>query len=334
MKKLLKPASFGFYFLMLFVFFFIGIYVAGFVGAGKNQMLAGGAIVLGWGVMFAGIAFVASFIIARYAPHRNIVRLNWLLLIVLGSLYGITHYRYVQKQKLKQEDPVEKKFKSKPTTPTTDTVKEPTAMLNNRPAIQNLDSAAEIIQESSMGMGYFTPNYYENSTLYFYGNPNLEKSVVEHVPTDSITFRRNKYNQFEIATAPPWLVPDVLKLDYDMLYFKIKSITREFAEVTVNETNGQTSFVNRRAGNLVYWGDFFLQIHSVKFFPDSTEKVRARPFPTTGTDNTRYEFMRPVRVQNDWMQVLLLDGDFKTVGGGWIQWNRDGKLLILYNLLS
>lgn len=99
MKKGLKPASIVFYILMFDVFFFIGIYTAGFVGAGKNQMLAGGAIIVGWGVLFAVIAFIASLFIVHYLQHKNIVRLNWILLIMLLILFSIMHYQYIKKQK-------------------------------------------------------------------------------------------------------------------------------------------------------------------------------------------------------------------------------------------
>jgi len=329
MKKLLKPASFAFYFLMLLVFFIVGIYVAKLIGAGKNQMLAGGAIVLGWGVMFAGGALLVSFFIVRYVSHKIIVRLNWILLVAIGILYGITHYQYLQREKQKEEDAKKENFD-----PTPNVVTEPTALLVKKIAAEKDTYEKPLIQDKEMGMGFFSPNHYENPTLYFYGNPNLEKSIVEHMPVDSITFKRNQYGQFEIATAPPWLVPDILKLDYDILYFRIKSITQEFVEVTVNTTNGQTSYVNRSDGKVAFWGDFLMRMNSVEFYPNSNEKVRDRPFSSSGVSNTPYEFMRAVRIQNDWMQVLLLDGDFKTVGKGWIQWKRDNKLLILYNLLS
>ena len=104
MKRFFKLANLAFYFLMLIVFFFIGIYVAGFVGAGKNQMLAGGAIVVGWGVMFAFVAFISSFFIAYFVEHKYIVRLNWVLLVLLIMLYGITHLRYLERQKEKERE--------------------------------------------------------------------------------------------------------------------------------------------------------------------------------------------------------------------------------------
>lgn len=44
--------------------------------------------------------------------------------------------------------------------------------------------------------------------------------------------------------------------------------------------------------------------------------------------------MRVLAVQQDWAHVLLLDDNFEKRGSGWIQWKRDGKLLIQYNLLS
>ena len=331
MKKLLKLASIAFYFLMFIAFFIIGLYVAGLLEVGKGQMLAGGAIVLGWGVMFAGVALIASFFIARYVSHKNIIRFNWILLAIIAIAYGISHYRYLEKQKEKE---TEKTEKVNPKRTTTSVNSSPTAMLSPLEAkkIENLNQNSQ--KEDDMGMGFFSPNYYEQPILYFYGNPNLEKGLTEHLPQDSITFKRNQYNQFEIATAPPWLVADHMKLDYDMLYFKIQSITEEFVEVLVNHHNGQTSFVNRRAGRVAYWPEFLLSVHSVEFYPNSEEKVRNRPFEASGVNNAAYEFMKPIRIKGEWMEVILMDSGYNKTGKGWIQWTRDGKLLVLYNLLS
>ena len=185
-----------------------------------------------------------------------------------------------------------------------------------------------------IGMGYFIPDFYEQPVLYFYRDPNLEKSLPEHGPYDSITFKRNEYNQFEIATAPPWLVPEILKLDYDMLYFRLVSVTDEFAEIIVNAQNNQTSYVSKRSGKIAYWPGFLLGVNSVEFFANSKEKVQARPFKGSAIMNVVHEFMRPVRIKGEWMEVLLLDDGFQKVGKGWVQWIRDNKLLVMYNLLS
>lgn len=326
MKKLLKPASLLFNLLCLLVFFLAGMFYAGWIGAGKNQGLAGGAIALGWGVIFAVVAFIFSFFLTYHLLHRRIVMGNWALLGFLLLGYGTTYYRYVQREKFKEEKDLP--YREKPAVPTQDA--DQIGMLTS---FESPMSRAQN-QESNPGMGFFTPNFFDNPTLYFYNRPNLEKSILEHVAHDSITFRNNEYNQFEIATAPPWLVPEILKMDYDILYFKINSVTEEFVEVIVNVQNEQTSYVSKQAGKIIYWPEFLLRVNSVEFLPDTHEKIRARPFPTSGIIQTTYEFLRPVKIKDEWAEVLLLNGDFQKVGIGWIQWKRNGKLLIRFNLLS
>jgi hypothetical protein len=305
------------------------MYVAGAVGAGKNQGLAGGAIVLGWGVMFGGLAFLISIVLAFKMAHKYVVKANWVLFVLLAIGYGITHYRFAMRDKKDKEPP-----KETPKKVTAPAETSPTAMLFS-PNMSSSDLQVKTgVVDNPMGMGYFIPNYFDNPVLYFYGNLNLEKSLMDHTAIDSITFRRNKYNQFEIATAPAWLVPDIMKLDYDLLYFKVQSVTDEFAEIIVNTTNNRTSFVSRAAGRLLYWPDLLLGVNSIEFPQGSLEKVRNRPFEAAGTNNTPYDFMQPLQIKGDWMYVLLVDQDFNKTGKGWIQWKRDGKLMVRFNLLS
>ena len=332
MKKLLKPASIGFYILMLLVCFVLGLYFAGAIDAGKNQGLAGGAIVVGYGVIFAGVGFIASFFIAYYVATKVIVKFNLFLLLILLASVGYKYFEFQQRDKLQKEE--SEKFDPPSTTPTSQTEPLGMAMLYTDDVEAEIPHKILNQENSEMGMGFFSPNYYDNPTLYFYGNPNLEKSLMDHIPYDSISFRRNKFNQFEIATAPPFLVPEYLKLDYDRLYFKVVSVSENFIEVVVNKTNGQTSYVDRRAGQLIYWPEFLLSMHSIEFLPNSKEKVHVRSFENSGEENTPHQFMRAIQIKGDWMKVLLLNSDFKTVGSGWVQWKRNGKLLIIYNLLS
>lgn len=326
MKKLFKPASLLFNVLCLLVFFLAGVFFAGWIEAGKNQGLAAAAIVLGWGVLFGVLALIVSLFLTYHLYHRKIVMGNWVLLGCLLLGYGITHYRYVQRKKLKEEKNIP--YPENPAAPTQ--TPEPIGMLTT---FKSEVSHAQDLK-SNPGMGFFTPNFFDNPTLYFYHRPNLEKSILEHAAQDSITFRKNKYNQFEIATAPPWLVPEILKMDYDILYFKINSISEEFVEVIVNVQTGQTSYVSKQAGKVFYWPEFLLRVNSVEFLPDADEKIKDRPFPNSGDVQLPYEFMRPVKINGDWAEVLLLNGNFQKEGMGWIQWKRDGKLLIRFNLFS
>jgi len=115
MKSFFKPARIGFYILMLLVCFVLGLYFAAAIDAGKNQGLAGGAIVVGYGVLFGGIGFVASFFIAHYLQVKNIVKINLVLLVLLLASWGYKYYQFQQRDKLQKKE--REQFTPAPTTP-------------------------------------------------------------------------------------------------------------------------------------------------------------------------------------------------------------------------
>ncbi len=324
MKKLFRPACLLFYLLMLLSFFFLGLFYAGWIEAGKGQMLAGGAIVLGYGVLFGGIAFIASFFIAYYAKQRFIVIANIILTIFIIATIVIFRSKY-QKRKAERS----KEEYNRPTTPSAPAEKNERVL-----AYALLDKTSTMPANKKVGIGFFQPKFYEKSVLHFYGNPNLKKSVSDHTPFDSIVFRRLEQGGFEITQAPPWLVPEHMKLDYDMLYFKIKSLGREFAEVIVNAQTQRTTYVNKYDGKVVSWPDFLLSAHSIEFPSDSHQRVKARPFENASDLKVPFSFLRPVLIQEEWMQVELWDENFESVGKGWVRWKKEGELLITYSLLS
>ncbi|MBR9916075.1 MAG: hypothetical protein GYB32_14885 [Algicola sp.] len=97
--QLLKLYSFLFYLLALIAFFFMGITIAGIVGAGKNQGLAGGAIVLGYAVIASLIGLVISLVVANKTSRKIIFRLN--IILALSIVGFVTYYqiKYEQRQK-------------------------------------------------------------------------------------------------------------------------------------------------------------------------------------------------------------------------------------------
>ena len=133
-----------------------------------------------------------------------------------------------------------------------------------------------------MGLGFFAPNFHESPVLYVYGNPNLEKSVADPIPIDSIVFERLARSGFDISYAPPWLAPDHLKLDYDMLYFRMQSLGRDFVEVTVNTRNQQIAYVSREVGKSLYWPEFLLNINSVEYLKGMDQGVYVKPLTHAG----------------------------------------------------
>tara|TARA_R110002073_G_scaffold139232_2_gene289386 strand:+ start:171782 stop:172765 length:984 start_codon:yes stop_codon:yes gene_type:complete len=326
-KKLIKPYSLLLYLLAFIACFFIGIAYAGLVEAGKGQMLAGGAIVLGYGVIGAVVGFCLALVLASKAERKLILKINGLLAVIVLISFMYFALKYQKRQHDKEQQKIEQPKPQKTTTPAEGPSKpQQLAMFT--------DTGIGTQTDTDMGLGMFTPNFYENKTLYFYGNITAGKSAQEHMPIDSITFKQREYGGFDIATAPPWLVPDHLKLDYDMLYFKVESISHDFMEVVVNTTNKKTAFVDRSAGKLLYWPEFLLSVHSVEYPDPSKYKVYARPFENSGVIGTSYHFLRPLKIKNEWMYVALLGDDFNTVGNGWIRWQKEGKLLIIYSLLS
>lgn len=104
MKKLFKPACLLMNLLALCTFFFIGIAYAGLINAGKGQMLAGGAIVLGYGVIFSIVAFITSLFLTHRLKHKVIVKTNVVLFLALIVFLTYFRYQYQERQELKQQE--------------------------------------------------------------------------------------------------------------------------------------------------------------------------------------------------------------------------------------
>ena len=233
MKKFFKPYSLLFYLLTLILFFFVGVFYAVFTDAAKDQGLAAAAIVLGYGVMAGALAFVASIFVAGYSGREFIINTNRILSILLFIALVMITIRVINRKSQQSEPTEPENPKPSPVTKPAESVFQLIAFTQSK----------RTLPESGLGM--FKPALFENYAFYFYGNINPDKPVYEHSPVDSITFQPVEGGGFAIATAPPWLVPAHLKLDYDILYFRIVSVSDSFVEVIVNETNGQTAYIDR-----------------------------------------------------------------------------------------
>lgn len=89
-----------FYILFFLVGFFLGIQVADIVDAGKGQMLAGGAIVLGYGVVGAFLGLIVSIflsIIYKTKPSA-IILLNKILTVLLLCLWFFFYLKYQKRE--------------------------------------------------------------------------------------------------------------------------------------------------------------------------------------------------------------------------------------------
>jgi len=109
MDKLLRPASILLYLFTVIDFVFIGATIASVSGAADGQGLAGGAVVLMYGVISAFIALVIAIILAFYLSKDTIKNITKVLaLILLGCLiyfiYKAKLIRTVAKQEIEQVD--------------------------------------------------------------------------------------------------------------------------------------------------------------------------------------------------------------------------------------
>ena len=99
MKKALKSSSFLFYFLVLIVFFILGGSFSGYMEVGKNQGLAGAAIVLGHALMYALGALILAIFLASRLKTRFIIYSNFMLFTLLSILIFIGYLKHLEKQK-------------------------------------------------------------------------------------------------------------------------------------------------------------------------------------------------------------------------------------------
>lgn len=94
MKKIFTPSSILLYLLSFLVFCLIGGAFAGISGAGRDQGLAGGAIVF-WYAMLSGLAgLFAAIFLAWRAERKTIATANRIIAIVLLAMLAILYYRY------------------------------------------------------------------------------------------------------------------------------------------------------------------------------------------------------------------------------------------------
>ncbi len=310
--KRFNLARLTFYLLGTVVSFVLGVYLAGIMKAGEGQMLAAAAIVLGWGVLAAVAFLICSMLLAKQIPQKRIVSLNWALLFLAIALYGITHYRYLQRQKAQQAQAFET-----------------TASFLHLASYQRPST----VQPKTMGIGFFQPNFYEHSVMYFYGGVNLEKSIDEHSPVDSLVFLQTELG-FQSQYAPPWLFPTHMKLDYGILMFKVVGIGDEFIKIETNQQTGQYHYLNKHQGRFIPWPEFLLSVFSVEPLHKNTQQIHIKPLSQSSTVSVSYEFLEPLMVEGEWMYVKLVDGNLREQGKGWIRWKDGAQLLITYSLLS
>ncbi len=186
-----------------------------------------------------------------------------------------------------------------------------------------------------MGLGMAKPDFFNKRVLYFYPEPVFEKSAAEHFPSDSIVFSHSDHHQYDISYAPPWFYPEHQKMDYEILYLKIITLSKDWVEVEVNKETELSAWISSSDAEIILWQEFLLKVFSVENLYPETNPLRVKPLSNAGLVHMEeVSIMSPVFVKDNWIKVILYDDDLNKKGEGWIQWQSDGKLLISYSLLS
>lgn len=279
----------------------------------KNVGLAGGAMVLGYGMLGLGVGLIISLFIRNKIPSKIILGTNIVLFLFL-SFFGMRIYQQIQKSNTAAQQEQEKLRQLKPT------------------------AAAQPIGEpaaTAMGIGIAQPQLKFNQPLYFYSTPQTDQLPTELTPIDSITFKKAPAG-IDIATAPPWLVPEKLKLDYQLFHFLVKSQSRYFLQVVGNKINGQTTWVAKSQVDYQDWPSFLLNVNAVEPLNWENNPLRSKPLRHASPllEYGSQNILQPLKIEEHWIQVNILDQDYKPIQTGWIRWRSASQLLITYQMLS
>jgi hypothetical protein len=185
------------------------------------------------------------------------------------------------------------------------------------------------------GMGMAKPYLSHGKVIYFYHLLPIGAQPYMIRPSDSILIHK-KVNQFEIVYAPPWFYPEVMKLDYDMLYLRTLTVSKDWLEVIVNKQTGQSYWIAAHDAAFIDWPEFLLNVYDIELHDPETNPVRLKPLDDASTVATTPErfSLRPLAVKNDWIMVATLGLADRIVPYGWVRWRKEDKLLIIYSLLS
>lgn len=195
-------------------------------------------------------------------------------------------------------------------------------------------------QTPELGVGVVQPPIDPERPLYFYAIPRAGWGPETATPSDSVVFAADEHH-VGISSAPPWFAPEGLKLDYDLLWLRARTLTRFWIEVEVNTLDPrprfvpETAWVAREAVSFRPWSEFLLEVFSVETTGPADNPLRSGPAAEAEVvgDSSGLP-LRPLALSGDWLRVEAVEGGETDRPRGWIRWRGDGVLLVSFSLLS
>jgi hypothetical protein len=295
--------------------FFAGAFVSPFFMP-EYPGLAGGAMVLYYAVLGMAIGFITGIVLWRFFQPAQIKWLNRIVGVAcLVVLLWLT-YRYVNRERASGEFPSESPKTTKPAAPT------PSTIAPADPVV----SAEDVV---TAGLGMARPILEAGQRIDFYPNATAK------IPTDSLIFGEGPYHLVVDETSSP-IVPEHLKLDYQICFFVVKSAENNRLEVVINKQDGQTAWVKKEQIDVLPWPMFLISMHSVEPKNWNANPVRNSPSEQAGVLGQvgPNHILEAKSRSGDWLNVVISDENYQTIRRGWIRWRKNGKLILHYNLMS
>ena len=191
---MLKPYALLLYVLSILLFFVVGAWVGKISGAAEGQGLAGGAIILFYGLVGSVISFVVSLVVVAKTNKRMVVTINKIFAVFVFIIAAWVIYR-VQNDK-PQED-------TSPTTPTKVVEGKIGSYTTTLSSESNLNSS----DSEQLGLGVFRPDIHEHEQIYFVNPLTSRKGENEAAIADSLVLHTSTNGNRVIREAPPWFFP-------------------------------------------------------------------------------------------------------------------------------
>lgn len=187
--------------------------------------------------------------------------------------------------------------------------------------------------ELPAGLGIVRVTPKPGGALHFYRTPGIGERPADLSPADTVRFAAAQPS-VDIAEAPPWLVPEHLKMDYEIFLLRAITLTPVWVEVIGNRTTGETWWVARDAVGFSAWPEFLLGVASVEAFDPEANPVRARPLDASPVLSSARAVVRVLAVKDEWVQVDTSRLADRMPPEGWMRWRRGDRMLVTFDPLS
>lgn len=309
----------------------IGFFMGAWLGAAMSSPgdgLAAGAVVFFAGLGGVLVFTVGSILLVKRLARGSVVKALWIagpLALLLLGWFIVRAAGHVSEQQEQWQEEQERLRRMKPSA--TPTLFYFASWTGHSSATADIGMTA-----APMGLGMLAPTMVAGSWP-IYAAPDLFDPLHWPPVVDSLWFAPGAYHM-EIAYAPPWFVPAHMKLDYDLLLLRVITLSGNWAEVVLNETDGRTAWVQRSQGIVRLWPEFLLSATAVEIIDPATNPIRVKPLdhasPLADGANA---LLSPLAVQGDWLLVRTHELADRIQPTGWIRWCKDGVLLVEYSLL-